>query len=137
MWSSECPCVEQCVSPCGAGCVIHWTRQIKEVLNAQEALEQADTAGPLEEIEFWTVRCEDLSGLTTQLDRPGVAKVCHILDRAKSSYLKQFRKLAKQICVRMCAVCEVVCLSVVSCSASCQHMLNQCHLGPHLTQHRI
>lgn len=85
---------------CGAGCVIHWTRQIKEVLNAQEALEQADTAGPLEEIEFWTMRCEDLSGLTTQLDQPGVLRVCHILDRAKSSYLKQFRKLARQIRVR-------------------------------------
>ena len=109
VWSSVCvplcvavcvsPSVEQCVSPSveqcvcppvwssvcvslysGAGCVIHWTRQIKEVLNAEEALEQADTAGPLEEIEFWTVRCEDLSGLTTQLDQQNVDRVSKILE---------------------------------------------------------
>jgi len=42
--------------------MIHWTRQIKEVLNAQEALETAESAGPLEEIEFWNNRCIDLSG---------------------------------------------------------------------------
>ena len=82
------------------GSVIHWTRQIKELLNAQEAMEQADTSGPLEEIEFWNVRCEDLSGLTTQLDKPGVLRVCKILEKAKSSYLKQFNKLARliQVC---------------------------------------
>jgi dynein heavy chain len=79
------------------GSVIHWTRQIKEVLNAQEAMEQADTSGPLEEIEFWSTRCEDLSGLTTQLDKPGVLRVCKILEKAKSSYLKQFNKLARLI----------------------------------------
>ncbi len=80
------------------------------MLNAQEALEQADTAGPLEEIEFWTMRCEDLSGLATQLDQPSVTRVCQILDRAKSSYLTQFRKLAKQIhvCVLCVRLCEVV-----------------------------
>ena len=97
-----------------AGCVIHWTRQIKEVLNAEEALEQADTAGPLEEIEFWTVRCEDLSGLTTQLDQQSVDRVSKILERAKSSYLTQFKKLTKQIhvCV-LCVYC--VCTECVLC----------------------
>ena len=101
-------CVPQCGAVCvslysGAGCVIHWTRQIKEVLNAQEALEQADTAGPLEEIEFWTVRCEDLSGLTTQLDQQSVDRVSKILERAKSSYLTQFKKLTKQM--HVCVLC--------------------------------
>ena len=42
--------------------VIHWTRQIKELLSSQESLESADTSGPLQEIEFWRARCEDLSG---------------------------------------------------------------------------
>ena len=80
--------------------MIHWTRQIKELLNTQEALERADTAGPLEEIEFWNERCDDLSSLTTQLNLPGVLKVCRFLEKAKSSYLKQFVKLAKliQVC---------------------------------------
>ena len=42
--------------------MIHWTRQIKEVLSAQEALETAESSGPLEEIDFWNNRCIDLSG---------------------------------------------------------------------------
>ena len=42
--------------------MIHWTRQIKEVLSAQEAVETNENAGPLEEIEFWHNRCVDLSG---------------------------------------------------------------------------
>ena len=47
--------------------MIHWTRQIKEVLNAQEALETAESTGPLEEIDFWNNRCIDLSGLHNAL----------------------------------------------------------------------
>ena len=42
--------------------VIHWTRQIKELLSSQESLEATDSSGPLQEIEFWRARCEDLSG---------------------------------------------------------------------------
>ena len=43
--------------------MIFWTRQIKEVLNAQDALETSESSGPLEEIEFWNNRCQDLSGM--------------------------------------------------------------------------
>ena len=77
--------------------MIHWTRQIKEVLASQESLETADSSGPLEEIEFWRARCEDLSGLTRQLDKPGVVRVTTIVERAKSSYLAPFRKLSQLI----------------------------------------
>lgn len=45
--------------------MIFWTRQIKEVLNAQDALETSESSGPLEEIEFWNNRCQDLSGMFT------------------------------------------------------------------------
>lgn len=45
--------------------VIHWTRQIKELINSQESLESAETSGPLQEIEFWRARSEDLSGNNT------------------------------------------------------------------------
>ena len=53
--------------------------------------------GPLDELEFWRARCEDLSGLTKQLDQPGVQQVVTILQQAKSSYLPPFLKLTKQI----------------------------------------
>ena len=88
--------------------LIHWTRQIKELLNSQESLETADTAGPLEEIEFWRARCEDLSGLTKQLDQPGVQSVTSILERAKSSYLEPFANLSRQIQVPHTYTCIYV-----------------------------
>jgi len=77
--------------------MIHWTRQIKEVLSAQEAVETNENAGPLEEIQFWQNRCADLSGLSKQLDLPGVKKVEEILAAAKSSYVQSFRKLSRLI----------------------------------------
>ena len=80
--------------------MIHWTRQIKEVLSSQDALQTAENSGPLEEIEFWKNRCADLSGISQQLDKPGVKRITHCLELAKSSYVAPFLKLSGQIKVR-------------------------------------
>ncbi|XP_074657783.1 dynein axonemal heavy chain 2-like [Tubulanus polymorphus] len=77
--------------------MIHWTRQIKEVLSSQDAFESSENSGPLEEIEFWKNRCADLSGISQQLDKPGVKKITEILQMAKSSYVGPFLKLSGQI----------------------------------------
>uniref|UniRef100_A0A8P0SL08 Dynein axonemal heavy chain 2 n=1 Tax=Canis lupus familiaris TaxID=9615 RepID=A0A8P0SL08_CANLF len=77
--------------------MIHWTRQIKEVLSAQESVETGENLGPLEEIEFWHNRCMDLSGISKQLVKQGVKHIESILRLAKSSYLAPFMKLAQQI----------------------------------------
>ncbi|KAM4749227.1 dynein axonemal heavy chain 2 [Rhinophrynus dorsalis] len=77
--------------------MVHWTRQIKEVLSAQETVEMGESSGPLEEIEFWRDRCTDLSGISKQLDKPGVKHIEQILEAAKSSYVGPFQKLSKQI----------------------------------------
>ncbi|KAM6949562.1 LOW QUALITY PROTEIN: dynein axonemal heavy chain 2 [Aplochiton taeniatus] len=77
--------------------MIHWTRQIKEVLNAQETVETGDNSGPLEEISFWRSRCDDLSGISQQLQKPGVRHIQTVLQLCKSSYVTPFCKLAKQI----------------------------------------
>lgn len=77
--------------------MIHWTRQIKEVLSSQDALQTAENAGPLEEIDFWKNRCADLSGISEQLDKPGVKRITRILELAKSSYVGPFLKLSGQI----------------------------------------
>ncbi|XP_037663928.1 dynein heavy chain 2, axonemal isoform X4 [Choloepus didactylus] len=77
--------------------MIHWTRQIKEVLSAQETVEIGDNLGPLEEIEYWRNRCTDLSGIGKQLVKKGVKHIEHILHLSKSSYLAPFMKLAQQI----------------------------------------
>ncbi|XP_032136290.1 dynein heavy chain 2, axonemal isoform X3 [Sapajus apella] len=82
---------------CLTASMIHWTRQIKEVLSAQETVETGENLGPLEEIEFWRNRCMDLSGISKQLVKKGVKHIQSILHLAKSSYLAPFVKLAQQI----------------------------------------
>ncbi|XP_032872211.1 dynein heavy chain 2, axonemal [Amblyraja radiata] len=77
--------------------VVHWTRQIKDVLSAQESIDTGEILGPLEEIEFWRNRCDDLSGIGFQLDKPGVKHIQAILELSKSSYIAPFLKLAKLI----------------------------------------
>ncbi|XP_078061855.1 dynein axonemal heavy chain 2-like, partial [Mustelus asterias] len=77
--------------------VVHWTRQIKDVLSAQEAVETGEIAGPLDEVEFWRNRCDDLSGIGFQLDKAGVKHIQSILELSKSSYIAPFLKLAKLI----------------------------------------
>lgn len=84
--------------------MIHWTRQIKEVLSSQDTFEAAENSGPLEEIEFWRSRCADLSGISEQLDKPGVKRIQSVLEHSKSSYVSPFLKLSKliQVCVFYC-----------------------------------
>ncbi|XP_030042289.1 dynein axonemal heavy chain 2 [Microcaecilia unicolor] len=77
--------------------MVHWTRQIKEVLSAQETVETGESSGPLEEIEFWRDRCSDLSGLSRQLDKDGVKQIESLLQLSKSSYVAPFKKLSNQI----------------------------------------
>ncbi|XP_077169770.1 dynein axonemal heavy chain 2 isoform X1 [Paroedura picta] len=77
--------------------MIHWTRQIKEVLRAQEAVESRESSGPLEEIEFWRNRCTDLSEISKQLCKQGVRHIESILILSKSSYVSPFQRLSKQI----------------------------------------
>ena len=50
--------------------VIHWTKQIDEVIKNQTLCHQADE-GPLEEIAFWRARTLDLKSIQEQLQQPG------------------------------------------------------------------
>ena len=77
--------------------VIHWTRQIKEVVNSQDNSDQSEDAGPLAEIEYWRERSIDLSGIKAQLDEPGVASIVGVLEHAKSTYLAPFESLHQSI----------------------------------------
>ena len=111
--------------------IIHWTRQIKEVLSGQESLDSMEGNGPLDELEFWRARCEDLSGLTKQLDQPGVQQVVMILQQAKSSYLPPFLKLTKQIQVNMLHIyVYVYCVWFVVC-----HATQRAHTHAHTYTH--
>ncbi|CAF0814718.1 unnamed protein product [Didymodactylos carnosus] len=77
--------------------MVHWSRQLKDVSNSQDASIVDENSGPLEEIEFWKARSQDLMGISKQLDQPAIKQITHILQLAKSSYLAQFLKLADQL----------------------------------------
>ncbi|EKX36467.1 hypothetical protein GUITHDRAFT_97557 [Guillardia theta CCMP2712] len=80
--------------------LIHWTRQIKEVIAGSDASHsdaQHEDRGPLAEIQHWKSRSDDLSGISSQLERSDVKRICSVLEKAKSSYLKPFSDLAQEI----------------------------------------
>ncbi|KAI9356982.1 dynein heavy chain and region D6 of dynein motor-domain-containing protein [Zopfochytrium polystomum] len=77
--------------------LIHWTQQIKEVVNSQHTSEITENAGPLEEIQFWRSRCDDLSGISDQLSNPELKRILDITALAKSSYLDSFIHLSNLI----------------------------------------
>ena len=77
--------------------IIHWTRQIKEVVNQQDSQDASEHSGPLSEIEYWRERSVDLSGIRNQLDDPNVAQIVTVLEQAKSSYLAPFLNLRNLI----------------------------------------
>lgn len=78
--------------------VIHWTRQIKEVIGERDAATTDDDAGPLDEIQYWRARARDLGNIRHQLSRPDVAAVVSVLKEAKSFYyLEPFLSLRSDI----------------------------------------
>ncbi|KAI8894261.1 dynein heavy chain and region D6 of dynein motor-domain-containing protein [Globomyces pollinis-pini] len=77
--------------------LVHWTRQIKEVINTQHTSESSENSGPLEEIQFWRSRCDDLSGISDQINRKEVQTIIEVLTIAKSSFLEQFLRLSHLI----------------------------------------
>lgn len=80
--------------------MIHWTDQIKELLNAQEIMKMRDNCGPLQEIAFWKSRSAKLLDISQQLEKPGVRHIQNILQLSKSLYVQRFCKQAKEIQVK-------------------------------------
>ena len=58
--------------------VIRWTRQIKEVVNNQDMAQQNENTVPLEEVQFWRSRTQDLKGITDQLKCAGVQRIVRV-----------------------------------------------------------
>ncbi|KAG7240074.1 hypothetical protein INR49_027928 [Caranx melampygus] len=77
--------------------LIHWTEQIKELLNAQDMTKVGDNCGPLQEIAFWKIRSEKLFNISQQLQNPAVRHIYNILEFCKSLYVPRFCKLSAQI----------------------------------------
>mmetsp|Transcript_30029 Transcript_30029/g.44242 ORF Transcript_30029/g.44242 Transcript_30029/m.44242 type:complete len:516 (+) Transcript_30029:179-1726(+) len=73
--------------------VIHWTRQIKRVLNNQDDKFDLDLSGPMEEIKFWRRRAENLAGISKQLLSNDVRHIVSILKKSNSVYLAPLEAL--------------------------------------------
>jgi dynein heavy chain len=77
--------------------LLHWTKQIKDLLNNQINQGDSDNAGPLEEISEWSYRKENLTNIKEQLENPKLINILNILRDANSSYLKSLTDLIAQI----------------------------------------
>ncbi|KAJ4457121.1 putative Dynein heavy chain 2; axonemal [Paratrimastix pyriformis] len=80
-------------------CLIHWTRQIKDVLSEQDTTtsESMEAQGPLAEIEFWRNRTVDLSNILKQLNSVEVTRIVTLLRLAKAHYVEEFQLLQDRI----------------------------------------
>ncbi|XP_014835517.1 PREDICTED: dynein heavy chain 2, axonemal-like [Poecilia mexicana] len=77
--------------------IIHWTDQIRELLNIQENVDKREQSGPLQEIEFWKSLSTKLLEISNQLQKPGIKHIQKIVYLAKSLYLQRFQELAAEL----------------------------------------
>ena len=80
--------------------VIHWTRQIKDVVNNHDNSASSESSGPLDEIDFWKGRAQDLIGIQKQLEGSNVIRIVEVLKYAKSNYYAPFESLTQLIVIR-------------------------------------
>lgn len=80
--------------------VIHWRGQIKKVVSSHDSSGSSESSGPLDEIDFWKVRAQDLLGIQNQLEGENVKRIIDVLQYAKSNYINQFQSLTEQIVSR-------------------------------------
>lgn len=93
--------------------MIHWTDQIRKLLNAQDTIKMSDTCGPLQEIDLWRSRSTKLLDISQQLQKPGVKHIQNILKLSKSPYVHHFSELTNEIQVR--PICWFIMYSRVLC----------------------
>lgn len=77
--------------------VIGWTRQIKELVSSQDSPNAKTIETPLDEINYWERRTNNLKILTERLDHVDLQKITKVLWLHKSSYLASFSKLRTKI----------------------------------------
>lgn len=79
--------------------IIHWTKQIKNVLrqDPENALKEGKHPGPLAEIDFWDKQADNLDSICEQLNTERIKKVLKFLEQNKSTFISPFSKLQKEV----------------------------------------
>jgi dynein heavy chain, axonemal len=75
--------------------LIHWTKQIKNVLkqDPETALKEGVNPGPDAEMKFWQKQSENLNSIGEQLGSERIKKVLKFLEQNKSTFISPFYKL--------------------------------------------
>lgn len=79
--------------------IIHWQKQIKNVLkqDPENSLKSGAHPLPTTEIEFWRSKSENLNSICVQLNSERIKKVLKFLEQNKSTYTSPFSKLQKEV----------------------------------------
>ena len=88
--------------------IIHWTKQIKNVLkqDPEDALKKSNNPGPLTECEFWNKQAQNLNSICDQLNSERIKKVLKWLEQNKSTFITPFAKLQKDVQIARVEACE-------------------------------
>lgn len=75
----------------------HWTKQIRDLINNQTNQSESENAGPLEEIQNWAMRRDNLINIRDQLENPELKKILDILENADQKNLRTFKDFVDSI----------------------------------------
>lgn len=79
-------------------CVLmHWVKQIKDLLNSQSSQNDNDSSGLIEEVQFWNNCRENLVNLRSQLQNKCIKKVLSLLSFGNSNHIASFESLSENI----------------------------------------
>lgn len=79
--------------------IIHWQKQIKNVLkqDPENSLKDGKNPLPMTEIAFWRSKSENLNKICEQLNQESIKKVLKFLEQNKSTQTTPFSKLQKEV----------------------------------------
>lgn len=79
--------------------IIHWQKQIKNVLkqDPENSLKDGKNPLPSVEIAFWRSKSENLNKICEQLNQESIKKVLKFLEQNKSTQTTPFSKLQKEV----------------------------------------
>jgi dynein heavy chain len=82
-------------------CVVQWTAQIKQIMQAdpEEKLKEGVHVGPEYEVEFWRFKAANLNAIQDQLKGHRVQNVLAVLEDIKNTYVPVFLKLMEDVAV--------------------------------------
>jgi len=77
--------------------IIQWNRQIKEIVSNPDSHQENENSGPLDEIQYWRNRRENLKHIDEQLENAELKAIVKFLEKMDSNDARGFGELATNI----------------------------------------